>query len=288
MSIDATNWAWSLQDITATEKLVLLSYADRAGETMEAWPGKERLILDTCLSHNTIDKVIKSLVKKGYMIQTGEMKGKTNKIPVYQLIGVHRREDLSTNPPKSGVVNKRSNPPKIGGGNPPKSGRVNPPKIGVQNHNGNPKRNPNRERPLFSSFSSVDFFCDYIRENLIGMQLAYDDDTVDQIVFYGQKFADKRDPVDSAHIAFNQMKKKKWNIPHGWRGITSKSIREKEEAEQKEKQEQWKQDAAAAKAILGAVNIETSKAAMKQIREQLSGKRNDEAKDGGRMQEDVV
>jgi hypothetical protein len=33
---------------------------------MDAWPSKKRLELDTCLSPNTIDKCIKSLIKKGF------------------------------------------------------------------------------------------------------------------------------------------------------------------------------------------------------------------------------
>jgi len=223
MSIDATNWAWSLQNITSCEKLILLSYADRAGESMEAWPSKRRLELDTCLSHNSIDKALKSLSKKGYIVKTGEVR---NQVPVYRLIGVPKREDryqnLSTTPPKSGTPT--------------------PPKYGVQNHKKNPQKNPKAERPSFSSFSSLSLFLNYIEKLLEIESFPVTKELVDQINFYAQKSKGKRDPVESVHIAINLLKKKQWNIPNGWQGITNKSIKEKEEAAQKAKEEGFKED----------------------------------------------
>lgn len=44
MSIDATRWAWT-QQITPSQKIVLLSLADRAGEDGYCYPSMARLIV---------------------------------------------------------------------------------------------------------------------------------------------------------------------------------------------------------------------------------------------------
>ncbi len=90
MSIDAMRWAWKLQEISPTEKLILLSLADRAGETHEAWPSWRRLQLDTLLSRNTIAKNLSALQAKGLILNTGQKKGQ---VIVYRLIGVAGRDD---------------------------------------------------------------------------------------------------------------------------------------------------------------------------------------------------
>ncbi len=43
MSIDATRWAWTVPVNNSSQRLVLLSLADRAGEEHTAWPSIERI-----------------------------------------------------------------------------------------------------------------------------------------------------------------------------------------------------------------------------------------------------
>ena len=54
MSIDATRWAWTAQVKNSSQRLVLLSLADRAGEHHTAWPSIDRLAKDTALNEKTV------------------------------------------------------------------------------------------------------------------------------------------------------------------------------------------------------------------------------------------
>ena len=94
MSVDATiaTWKLSKEQITATQKLLLLALADRAGEKNECWPSLDRLVADTCLNKNTIKENRKILIQKGLIKYTGEYKGKQKQIPVMRLMYVQNRE----------------------------------------------------------------------------------------------------------------------------------------------------------------------------------------------------
>jgi hypothetical protein len=245
MSIDAINWAWSQVDVSPSEKLILLSYADRASESMEAWPSKTRLSRDTCLSHNTIDKGLKSLIEKGKIIKTG---CERNQVPIYRLIGVSKREDnhknLSTAPPKIGTPPKTHTPPKIGGSTPPKIGGSTPPKIGTQNHKKNPQRNPKGEILTFSSFFSSEDFFKYVKDLIAVTKKNPLEQLTEEVIFYADKSKGKRDQVESVKMAVHLIKSGQWKTPNGFKGITSKSIKEKEEKYEIEKQEQIQKNAA--------------------------------------------
>ncbi|OTG95017.1 helix-turn-helix domain-containing protein [Acinetobacter sp. ANC 3832] len=91
MSLDATNWAWRTVVDGASQKLVLLSLADRAGEDHKCFPSLKRLAKDTTLNRKTIIKVLDELEHKKLIKFTGEIRG--NGVKVYQLIGVFGREE---------------------------------------------------------------------------------------------------------------------------------------------------------------------------------------------------
>lgn len=126
MSIDATRFVWKLGKniVTPSEKLVLLSLADRADEFGYAYPSQKRLSADTTLNIKTIKVAIHNLTEKGILRHTGKCKGSTNRIPIYQIMGVPRREDEVFNEPKSGLV-KKCNEPYLGLGNGPTLGLLN-------------------------------------------------------------------------------------------------------------------------------------------------------------------
>lgn len=97
MSVDATIATWKLgKEVTATQKLLLLSLADRAGEEGKCWPSIKRIMSDTNLDRHTIIDNRKILIEKKLIEMIGEMKGRTKLIPVMRLTYIKGREgDLS-------------------------------------------------------------------------------------------------------------------------------------------------------------------------------------------------
>lgn len=103
MSLDATNWAWRTRQkqkkggaLKPLKKLVLLSLSDRAGEDHQAYPSMSRLVEDTEMDRKTVLKIIDELIEDGLIIDTGERKGRTKQVKVYQLMGINGRESIPT------------------------------------------------------------------------------------------------------------------------------------------------------------------------------------------------
>lgn len=110
MSLDATRWAWQ-QELRPSQKLVLLSLADRAGSDNTVWPSYEQICFDTGLDRKTVWGAIKAMVELGLMVDTGERKGVTKQIPVLRLVGVQMREKEQSekrNDSENGTVPKRA------------------------------------------------------------------------------------------------------------------------------------------------------------------------------------
>lgn len=76
MSLCATKWAWT-QCIKSTQKLVLLSLADRADDKNNCYPSVTRLSKDTCLDRKTVIKNISTLENLG-LIQVKKRFGACN------------------------------------------------------------------------------------------------------------------------------------------------------------------------------------------------------------------
>jgi len=111
MSVDATRATWMLtkEQVTPTEKLFLLSCADRSGETSECWPSIKRICADTGLDRKTVLKVRQSVIDKILVEYTGEMKGRTKSVPVMRLTYVNHREESSPNNGTPSVVSSPNN-----------------------------------------------------------------------------------------------------------------------------------------------------------------------------------
>ncbi|EEH67926.1 MULTISPECIES: helix-turn-helix domain-containing protein [Acinetobacter] len=146
MSIDATRWAWTAPVNNSSQRLVLLSLADRAGEEHTAWPSIERLAKDTVLDKKTVQKVILELINLGLVKDTGDRTGPTKRVRVLKLNGVTGREEYlqkrdDSNTPKNGNIkqsqkrndSKNGNDPENSALNNPKNGILNDPQNGVQN-----------------------------------------------------------------------------------------------------------------------------------------------------------
>ena len=155
MSVDATRWAWKAPVKNATQRLILLSLADRAGEHHTCYPSNKRLAQDTMLNLKTVQKSVCELIELGLIADTGERKGSTNQVRVLQLLGVESRE---YNEPKNGLVKqtqKRNSTkigidPKNGIGNEPNFGVCNEPKNGLGNLPIEPNNESNNIKEKFS------------------------------------------------------------------------------------------------------------------------------------------
>lgn len=82
MSLKAMRWAWETQILSRTQKIILLSMADRANDAGECWPSIRRLCLDTNCSDRTVQRSIKAIEKLG-LIVCERVSGKTT---VYKLL----------------------------------------------------------------------------------------------------------------------------------------------------------------------------------------------------------
>lgn len=148
MSIDATRWAWTAPVNNSSQRLVLLSLADRAGEDHTAWPSIDRLAKDTVLDKKTVQKVLLELINLDLVKDTGERTGPTKRVRILKLNGVKGREESTQNRDNSSAkkaIKFNSNNPENGNikqpqkrndsnnGNNPKNGVLNDPKNGVQN-----------------------------------------------------------------------------------------------------------------------------------------------------------
>lgn len=99
MSHEASLWAWKAPVKKSSHKFVLVAMAERAGEEALCWPSIKRLELDTCLNRKTVITALEHLEKTGFIRDTGERKGQTRQVKVYQLLGVsHREYSLEQNP----------------------------------------------------------------------------------------------------------------------------------------------------------------------------------------------
>lgn len=148
MSIDATRWAWTTPVKNSSQRLVLLSLADRAGEDHTAWPSIDRLAKDTVLDKKTVQKVILELINLGLVKDTGDRTGPTKRVRVLKLNGVKGREECTQNRDNSSAkkaIKSNLNNPENGNikqpqkrndsnnGNNPESGNLNDTKNGVLN-----------------------------------------------------------------------------------------------------------------------------------------------------------
>ena len=67
MSIRIMSASWDLQDISTSQKIVLLSLADQANEDGLCWPSASRTSVRTCLSERATRKAISDLEKLGHL-----------------------------------------------------------------------------------------------------------------------------------------------------------------------------------------------------------------------------
>ena len=266
MSLDATIWAWKQRDITPTEKLILLSFADRAGETHEAWPSWDRLIDDTGLDRKSIYYGLLGLQKKGKMIKTGS---KVKRCHIYKLLGVKGREECDDKniSSKNGTNKKKNISSKNGTHISSKNGTNISSKNGTKNLPRNLQRNLQGETLSFSSFSDFKSFVSYVEQEVTATGKQPVNALVEEVLYTAEKWKEKKDPVESVKMAVIVIKQGKWKTPHGFKGFSSKTVKEKEEQDARKKENQIQQDAVVGRMIKKAVNSNNREMFSKMVRE---------------------
>jgi len=129
LSVDATRWAWAVAGIKSTDKLVLLSLADRANEEHEAWPSIDRLSADCCMKRATVISAIERPSEKGGIERRKRFGGSA----VYTLVGVESRHD------KTGISAETGTSAKTGTVSSAENGTTVVPKTAPE-----PKTKPNK------------------------------------------------------------------------------------------------------------------------------------------------
>ena len=140
MSVKVMGLVWEMSELSSSEKLVLLAYADHASHDGSGiWPAVNTIANKTSLSRRTVQRVTHDLEDKGYLIRDGSHDSGTNlwKIPV-QVGGdmvtppgvteLHPPSDMVTPEP---LINHHNNKQKNNGGKPPRKRdwRLNHPAI---------------------------------------------------------------------------------------------------------------------------------------------------------------
>jgi len=93
MSLDAMRWAMKQKIRPSTVKFVLVAMADRAGENHTCFPSIRRLQEDTSQDRKTVMNALKLLAENGVIRDTGERKGRTKSVVVWELCGIVGREN---------------------------------------------------------------------------------------------------------------------------------------------------------------------------------------------------
>ncbi len=88
MRIAAISWAFQVQGLSPTQKLVLLALADHANEDAECWPSVHRISMRTALRERAVRSAIKALAESG-LVSVRRRDGGTSR---YRLaVGVQSR-----------------------------------------------------------------------------------------------------------------------------------------------------------------------------------------------------
>lgn len=160
MSVDATRWAWTVRGIKSTDKLVLLSLADRANEEHEAWPSIDRLSADCCMKRATVISAIERLSEKGVLERRKRFGGSA----VYTLVGVESRHD------KNGISAETGTSDQTGTVSSAENGTAVVPKTAPE-----PKTKPNNQPNEGTKVSTKDLLAEFpdLPENVAAEFIRY-------------------------------------------------------------------------------------------------------------------
>ena len=94
MSVRASTWAWSLEEVMGSEALVLLALADQANDEGLCWPSQEKLAPKARQSVSTLRRSLRSLEKMGLLTTITRSSTRGRRSNLY-LLHIGARPDLS-------------------------------------------------------------------------------------------------------------------------------------------------------------------------------------------------
>lgn len=94
MSVRASTWAWSLEEVMGSEALVLLALADQANDEGFCWPSQEKLAPKARQSVSTLRRSLRSLEKMGLLTTITRSSTRGRRSNVY-LLHIGAKPDLS-------------------------------------------------------------------------------------------------------------------------------------------------------------------------------------------------
>ena len=86
MSSDMVSWAFRQYIPSASRKIVLVALADFAGQDGTTWGSIDVLCAKTSLNRKTVISAIGELEERGYLVDTGDRRGSTNLIKIYNFV----------------------------------------------------------------------------------------------------------------------------------------------------------------------------------------------------------
>lgn len=94
MSVRASTWAWSLEEVMGSEALVLLALADQANDEGFCWPSQEKLAPKARQSVSTLRRSLRSLEKMGLLTTITRSSTRGRRSNLY-LLHIGAKPDLS-------------------------------------------------------------------------------------------------------------------------------------------------------------------------------------------------
>lgn len=94
MSVRASTWAWSLEEVMGSEALVLLALADQANDEGFCWPSQQKLAPKARQSVSTLRRSLRSLEKMGLLTTITRSSTRGRRSNVY-LLHIGAKPDLS-------------------------------------------------------------------------------------------------------------------------------------------------------------------------------------------------
>lgn len=94
MSVRASTWAWSLEEVMGSEAMVLLALADQANDEGLCWPSQEKLAPKARQSVSTLRRSLRSLEKMGLLTTITRSSTRGRRSNLY-LLHIGAKPDLS-------------------------------------------------------------------------------------------------------------------------------------------------------------------------------------------------
>lgn len=188
-----------------------------------------RLHINTCFKHlKQIGAIEIRCIRndKGQIEEWNtELKIRIQNTDINQNTGFRYSGDLTTIPVSENLVNRESR----------KSAPINKDSLETKIY----KKQNKMSVSVFSGEKAVQ---DHVVQVVKARNVAVSHDIIQQIVFYIGALRIFDDVNKKINIALKKVRENKWNIPSGYKGVTSKSIREREELSLKQKKEFYEEE----------------------------------------------